>query len=102
MAEENPVDEVGEGRDNHQWDDERIAIGNFGDQEDACQRGVEHACDKTAHAHQGELGRIKLPQTDILHGEGKKQSGESAKEQGGSEGASHAAGAKGQGGGKGL
>ena len=102
MAEEDAVDEVGEGGDDHQRYDEGVAVGNLGNQEDARQWGVEHACNQTTHAYQGELGRVEFAQANIFHAEGEQQSRESSDEQGGSESAAHATGTEGQRGGKGF
>ena len=58
MLEKQPIDGIGQGRYNHQRDDERIAVSDFGDEEDARQWRVEHARHEAAHPDEGELGRV--------------------------------------------
>ena len=102
VVEEKPIDGVSQGRYDHQGYNERVAIGDFGDEEDARQRGVKHACHQTAHANKGELRWIQVTDTQIIDKCGKEQTRESPNKQGRGKGATHTARTKGKGRGKSL
>ena len=58
MVEEQPIDDIGQSRDNHQGHDEGITISDFGNEEDARQRRMEHTRHQATHADEGKLCRV--------------------------------------------